>query len=51
MLELFKSLIAGMILGWVFTYLKLPLPAPPVLGGIVWIVWVYLGFILVGKIV
>lgn len=49
MLELIKSLVAGMVLWWMFTLLKLPLPAPPVLAGVIWIVWVYLWYIIVWK--
>lgn len=51
MLEIVKTFIAGMILGGVFTLLKLPLPAPPVFAGIMWIVWVYVWFILINKII
>ena len=49
MIILIKSLIAGVILWWMFTILKLPLPAPPVLWWIVWIVWVYVWFVLINK--
>ena len=37
------SLIAGFIVGIVFTAIKLPLPAPPVLSGILGSVGIYLG--------
>ena len=37
------SLLAGFIVGIVFTAIKLPLPAPPVLSGIMGIVGIYLG--------
>lgn len=47
--ELVKSLIAGIILWASFTLLKLPLPAPPVLWGIVGIIWVYIWFIIIWK--
>ena len=36
-------LVAGLIVGLVFRAIKLPLPAPPVLAGIVGIVGIYLG--------
>lgn len=43
MKEIILSLIAGITIGLVFKGLKLPLPAPPVLAGIMGIVGVYLG--------
>lgn len=47
MIEVVKSFLVGMILGWVFTLLKLPLPAPQVFAWIIWIVGVYCWFLLV----
>ncbi|UOE95305.1 MULTISPECIES: XapX domain-containing protein [Bacillaceae] len=43
MKEIFLSLLAGIIIGIVFKFLKLPLPAPPVLAGVIGIVGVYSG--------
>lgn len=43
MKEVALSLIAGLLVGIVFKFLKLPLPAPPVLAGVLGIVGVYLG--------
>ncbi|MCY9693191.1 DUF1427 family protein [Paenibacillus alginolyticus] len=43
MKELLMSIGAGIIVGIVFKLLKLPLPAPPVLTGILGIVGVYAG--------
>lgn len=43
MKEIALSLMAGLIVGIVFKFLKLPLPAPPVLAGVLGIVGVYLG--------
>lgn len=37
------SLVTGAVVGVVFTLFKLPLPAPPVLSGILGIVGIYLG--------
>jgi XapX domain-containing protein len=37
------SLLTGGIVGALFTFLKLPLPAPPALAGIMGIVGIYLG--------
>jgi XapX domain-containing protein len=43
MKEVALSLLAGVLVGVVFKFLKLPLPAPPVLAGVLGIVGVYLG--------
>ncbi len=43
MKEILLSLLAGLIIGIVFKSLKLPLPAPPVLAGIMGIVGIFLG--------
>lgn len=37
------SLITGLIVGFLFSALKLPLPAPPVFSGILGIVGIWLG--------
>jgi XapX domain-containing protein len=41
--EIFLALLAGIFVGVVFTLLKLPLPAPPVLSGIVGILGILVG--------
>lgn len=41
--EVMMSLLAGGAVGLLFAFLKLPIPAPPVLSGIMGIVGVYLG--------
>ncbi|BAD77685.1 hypothetical conserved protein [Geobacillus kaustophilus HTA426] len=43
MKEVVLSLITGIVVGFLFTLLRLPIPAPPALAGIVGIVGVYLG--------
>ncbi|WP_371373664.1 XapX domain-containing protein [Thalassotalea aquiviva] len=43
MYELILSLFAGFVVGVLFSVLKLPIPAPPVLSGVLGIVGVYLG--------
>lgn len=43
MQEILLALFAGFIVGVLFSFLKLPIPAPPVLSGIMGIVGVYLG--------
>jgi XapX domain-containing protein len=37
------ALLAGLIVGILFKMLRLPIPAPPVLAGVIGIVGVYLG--------
>ncbi len=41
--EVLLSLVAGLFVGVLFSAIKLPIPAPPVLSGIMGIVGVYLG--------
>ncbi|MCH1502663.1 MAG: DUF1427 family protein [Verrucomicrobiaceae bacterium] len=43
MQTLFLALFAGFLVGVLFSVIKLPLPAPPVLSGILGIVGIYLG--------
>lgn len=43
MSQLFLALLAGILVGIIFSALKLPLPAPPVMAGILGIVGIYLG--------
>jgi XapX domain-containing protein len=47
MKEVLLSLVAGLLVGVLFKIIKLPIPAPPVLSGVVGIVGVYLGAVLV----
>ncbi|MCE0826784.1 XapX domain-containing protein [Buttiauxella sp. A2-C2_NF] len=47
MSEIFIALLVGSVTGIVFTLLKLPLPAPPVLSGVVGIFGVYMGSVIV----
>lgn len=51
MRELVLALLAGLIVGSIFKLLKLPLPAPPVLPGIMGIVGIYLGGILMQRFI
>ena len=43
MKELGLALVAGVLVGVIFKAIKLPLPAPPVLAGIIGILGIYLG--------
>lgn len=45
--EIIYSLLTGFACGLIFALLKLPIPAPPVLAGVVGIVGVWLGFVVV----
>ncbi len=45
--EVLKAFISGMIIGAIFQYFKLSIPAPPVLAGIFGIIGVYAGYKLV----
>ncbi|GAB6136917.1 XapX domain-containing protein [Halanaerobaculum tunisiense] len=41
------STLSGMTVGALFSFLKLPIPAPPTLGAVMGVVGIYLGFMLV----
>jgi XapX domain-containing protein len=43
MKELALSLIAGMVVGILFRFLRLPLPAPPVFSAVLGVFGVYFG--------
>ncbi len=43
MSEVLLAIAAGAIVGFLFSAVKLPLPAPPVISGIMGIVGIYLG--------
>nr|WP_263326141.1 DUF1427 family protein [Neobacillus sp. Marseille-Q6967] len=43
MKELILSIVAGMAVGILFRFLKLPLPAPPVLSAVLGVFGVYFG--------
>ncbi|QOY37276.1 XapX domain-containing protein [Anaerobacillus isosaccharinicus] len=42
--EIFMALLAGLIVGFIFAFLRLPIPAPPVLSGIMGIIGIFLGY-------
>ncbi len=44
MQEIFMALIAGLVVGFIFAFLRLPIPAPPVVSGIMGIVGIFLGY-------
>ena len=43
MTEVLLATLTGFIVGMIFSFFKLPIPAPPVLPGVMGIVGVYLG--------
>jgi XapX domain-containing protein len=43
MSELFWAALAGFLVGLIFSAIRLPIPAPPVLSGVAGIVGIYLG--------
>lgn len=50
MKEVILATFAGILVGILFKFLKLPLPAPPVLPGVMGIVGVYLGGVIIDYI-
>ena len=44
--ECLLAILAGGILGYIFAKFNLPIPAPPVLAGILGIVGIWLGYLL-----
>jgi XapX domain-containing protein len=47
MKEIVLSLIGGIVIGALFKICRLPLPAPPVLAGVLGIVGIYLGGVII----
>jgi XapX domain-containing protein len=43
MQQVFLALLAGFLVGVIFSAIKLPLPAPPVIAGVMGIVGIFLG--------
>ncbi|MFZ7946437.1 MULTISPECIES: XapX domain-containing protein [Bacillaceae] len=43
MKEVLLALVAGLVVGMLFKFLKLPLPAPPVFSAVVGVFGVYFG--------
>ena len=44
------SAVSGLTVGALFSFLELPIPAPPTLSGVLGIIGIYLGFILMNMI-
>jgi XapX domain-containing protein len=47
MKEVLLALLAGLVVGILFKFLKLPLPAPPVFSAVVGVFGVYFGGVIV----
>jgi len=43
------ALIVGLITGFLYSLLSLPIPAPPVLGGILAIIFTFIGYLIIQK--
>lgn len=43
------ALIVGLVTGGLYSWLSLPIPAPNVLGGILAIIFTYIGYLIVEK--
>ncbi|MDP9377204.1 MAG: DUF1427 family protein [Actinomycetota bacterium] len=41
------ALVVGLVTGFLYSLLNLPIPAPPVLGGILAIIFTYIGLVIV----
>jgi XapX domain-containing protein len=50
MKEVLLSTVSGLTVGALFSFLNLPIPAPPTLPGVMGIIGIYLGFILMQTI-
>ncbi|MCK8817835.1 DUF1427 family protein [Natroniella sulfidigena] len=45
------STLSGAVVGALFSFLSLPVPAPPNLAGVMGVVGIYLGFIIMNSLV
>ncbi len=46
MKEIILSFLTGFVVGLIFSLLKLPIPAPPNLAGVMGIIGIFLGYII-----
>ncbi|MBO8168546.1 MAG: DUF1427 family protein [Thermoanaerobacteraceae bacterium] len=51
MWQIMLSTITGIIVGFLFSVLKLPVPAPPTVAGLMGIVGIFLGYFLGKRLV
>jgi len=45
------ALIAGAVMGFLFALMRLPIPAPPTLAGVLGIIGIAVGYYLAGKVI
>lgn len=45
------ALLAGAVMGFVFALMRLPIPAPPTLAGVLGIVGITVGYFLASKVI
>ena len=50
MKEVIMATLTGLAVGVLFSFLKLPLPAPPTLAGLMGIVGMFVGFVIMNYI-
>jgi len=50
MTQALLAAVSGLIVGGLFSFLNLPILAPPTLSGVMGIVGIYLGFIIINSI-
>lgn len=48
-MEIIKAFIAGLVVGGVFSFFRLPIPAPTALAGIAGIVGLFIGYLIISR--
>ncbi len=48
--QIILASLSGLIVGGLFSFLNLPIPAPPTLSGVMGIIGIYIGFIITNSI-
>lgn len=48
--QIILASLSGLIVGGLFSFLNLPIPAPPTLSGVMGIIGIYIGFIITSSI-
>ncbi len=48
--QIILASLSGLIVGGLFSFLNLPIPAPPTLSGVMGIIGIYIGFIITNTI-
>lgn len=50
MKEVILATLTGIVVGGIFSFFRLPIPAPPTLAGIMGIIGIFIGYVLVKAI-